>query len=89
MAVIEVEGLVKIYDDRNVVDSVSFSVDAGEIFGIVGPNGAGKTTIVESVEGLRRPDRGSIRVMGLEPIGDRMEITQRVGAQLQESRLQD
>jgi len=89
MAVIEVEGLVKTYDNRNVVDSVSFSVDAGEIFGIVGPNGAGKTTIVESVEGLRRPDGGSIRVLGLEPIGDRMEITQRVGAQLQESRLQD
>ena len=89
MAVIEVEGLVKTYDDRNVVDSVSFSVEAGEIFGIVGPNGAGKTTIVESVEGLRRPDGGSIRVLGLEPIADRKQITQRVGAQLQESRLQD
>lgn len=89
MAVIEVEGLIKTYNDRNVVDGVSFSVGAGEIFGIVGPNGAGKTTIVESVEGLRRPDGGSIRVLGLEPIGDRMEITQRVGAQLQESRLQD
>jgi ABC-2 type transport system ATP-binding protein len=89
MAVIEVEDLVKIYDERKVVDRVSFSVEAGEIFGIVGPNGAGKTTIVESVEGLRRPDGGSVRVFGLEPITDRLEITQRVGAQLQESRLQD
>jgi ABC-2 type transport system ATP-binding protein len=89
MAVIEVEGLIKTYNDRNVVDGVSFSVAAGEIFGIVGPNGAGKTTIVESVEGLRRPDGGSVRVLGLEPIADRMQITQRVGAQLQESRLQD
>ena len=89
MPVIEVENLVKTYDDINVVDSVSFSVEEGEIFGIVGPNGAGKTTIVESVEGLRRPDGGSIRVLGLDPIRDRYEIAERVGAQLQESRLQD
>lgn len=89
MAVIEVNGLTKAYDNTNVVDDVSFSVEAGEIFGIVGPNGAGKTTTVESVEGLRRPDRGTIKVLGLDPVRDRYEITQRVGAQLQESRLQD
>ena len=89
MAVIEVNGLTKAYDNTNVVDDVSFSVEAGEIFGIVGPNGAGKTTTVESVEGLRRPDGGTIKVLGLDPIRDRYEITQRVGAQLQESRLQD
>ena len=89
MPVIEVENLVKTYDDINAVDGVSFSVEEGEIFGIVGPNGAGKTTTVESVEGLRRPDSGSIQVLGLDPIRDRYEITQRVGAQLQESRLQD
>ena len=89
VAVIEVEGLVKVYDGRNVVDGVTFNVEHGEIFGIVGPNGAGKTTIVESVEGLRRPDGGSIRVLGLDPIEDRFEVTERVGAQLQESRLQD
>ncbi len=89
MSIIEVEGLVKTYDGTNVVDGVSFRVDEGEIFGIVGPNGAGKTTIVESVEGLRRPDGGSIRVLDLDPIRDRYEITERLGAQLQESRLQD
>lgn len=89
MPVIEVENLTKTYDAKTVVDGVSFSVDAGEIFGIVGPNGAGKTTTVESVEGLRQPDQGSIQVLGLDPIRDRYEITQRVGVQLQESRLQD
>ena len=89
MPVIEVANLVKTYDGTNVVDDVSFSVDAGEIFGIVGPNGAGKTTTVESIEGLRRPDGGSIRVLGLDPTRDRYEVTQRVGVQLQESRLQD
>lgn len=89
MGVIDVEGLVKVYDGRTVVDGVTFSVEQGEIFGIVGPNGAGKTTIVESVEGLRHPDGGTIRVLGLDPIEDRFEVTERVGAQLQESRLQD
>lgn len=89
MPIVEVANLVKTYDDVDVVDDVSFSVEAGEIFGIVGPNGAGKTTTVECVEGLRRPDGGSIRVLGLDPIRDRYEVTQRLGAQLQESRLQD
>jgi len=87
--IIEVEDLVKRDDGTNVVDGVSFTVDEGAIFGIVGPNGAGKTTIVESIEGLRQPDGGSIRVFGLDPIRDRYEITERLGAQLQESRLQD
>ena len=89
MPVIEVENLVKTYEGINVVDGVSFNVEDGEIFGIVGPNGAGKTTTVESVEGLRRPDGGSIRVLGLDPMRDRYQITQQLGAQLQESRLQD
>ncbi len=89
MPVIEVAGLVKTYGATRAVDDVSFEVNEGEIYGIVGPNGAGKTTIVESVEGLRHPDSGSIRVLGLDPIADRYEITERLGVQLQESRLQD
>lgn len=89
VAIIEVEGLVKTYSGRNVVDGITFSVDEGEIFGIVGPNGAGKTTTVESIVGLRRPDSGHIDVLGLNPIEDRFELTELVGAQLQESRMQD
>lgn len=89
MPVIEVAHLAKSYGDLKAVDDVTFAVEQGEIFGIVGPNGAGKTTIVESVEGLRMPDTGSIRVLGLDPIHDRYAITERLGAQLQESRLQD
>src|SRR4029450_9295819 len=57
--------------------------------GIVGPNGAGKTTTVETVEGLRRPDRGTVRVLGLDPWRARAELRQRVGAQLQQSDLYD
>ena len=49
------------------MDSASFTVQAGEIFGILGPNGAGKTTTVECVVGLRKPDRGRISVLGLDP----------------------
>lgn len=87
--VIEVDGLVKTYGETRAVDGVSFEVREGEVYGIVGPNGAGKTTIVESVEGLRHPDSGSIRVLGLDPIADRLRVTERLGVQLQESRLQD
>ena len=89
MPVIEVQELSKRYNGRAVVDGVSFTVDEGEIFAIVGPNGAGKTTIVESIEGLRRPDGGCIRVLGLDPQRHGAELRHRVGAQLQESEFPD
>jgi ABC-2 type transport system ATP-binding protein len=84
---VEVTNLHKRYGDQVAVHDVSFSVEEGEIFGILGPNGAGKTTTVECVEGLRRPDGGRIRVLGLDPRADRDRLRQVVGAQLQESRL--
>lgn len=88
MAIIEVNGVRKVYAGRPVVDGVSFSVDEGEIFGILGPNGAGKTTTVECVEGLRVPDAGTVRVDGLDPVADHDRVTLLLGAQLQESELQ-
>ncbi|MEU0806075.1 ABC transporter ATP-binding protein [Streptomyces sp. NPDC005970] len=88
MAIIEVSGLHKAYGDKKAVDDVSFAVEKGEIFGILGPNGAGKTTTVECVEGLRRPDRGSVLVAGYDPIADRGSVTRVLGAQLQENELQ-
>lgn len=87
MAIIDVRNLHKRYGDKTVVDDVSISVEEGEIFGILGPNGAGKTTTVECVEGLRAPDSGSISVLGRDPQRDRAELTQHLGAQLQESQL--
>jgi ABC-2 type transport system ATP-binding protein len=87
MAIIEVAGLGKRYGPKVAVDDVSFTVDEGEIFGILGPNGAGKTTTVECVEGMRVPDRGTIRVDGLDPRRDRAELRQLMGVQLQESQL--
>ncbi|GII92656.1 multidrug ABC transporter ATP-binding protein [Sinosporangium siamense] len=66
---------------------MSFEVGKGEIFGILGPNGAGKTTTVECLEGLRRPDGGELRVLGLDPRTDGAALRERVGVQLQESHL--
>jgi ABC-2 type transport system ATP-binding protein len=67
---------------------VSFEVRDGEIFGLIGPNGAGKTTTMECVEGLRTPDGGSIKVLGLDPFRDSYELRNRIGIQLQEAQLQ-
>ncbi|MEO3743862.1 ABC transporter ATP-binding protein [Plantactinospora sp. B5E13] len=89
MTVIEVNGLRKRYGGQVAVRDVSFSVEAGEIFGIVGPNGSGKTTSVECLTGLRRPDGGTIRVLGLDPARSGAELRRQVGVQLQESQLPD
>jgi ABC-2 type transport system ATP-binding protein len=87
MNTIEVNQLTKRYGGKVAVDSVSFTVEEGEIFGILGPNGAGKTTTVESIAGLRMPDDGTIRVLGLDPQQDRDRLRSIVGVQLQESEL--
>jgi ABC-2 type transport system ATP-binding protein len=89
MPIIEVENLHKRYGSTIAVDDVSFTVERGEIFGILGRNGAGKTTTVECVEGLRVPDAGTVRVFGLDPRRDRAELTRRLGAQLQQSAVQE
>lgn len=89
MAVIEVKQLYKAYHNHIAVHDVSFTVEQGEIFGLVGPNGAGKTTTVECVAGLRRADRGQISVLGRDPLQDRDELRQRIGVQLQASSLPD
>jgi ABC-2 type transport system ATP-binding protein len=87
--VIEVEGLTKRYGAHLAVDDVGFSVTEGEIFGILGVNGAGKTTTVECLQGLRRPDRGRMRVLALDPRTDRSQLRSLVGSQLQASALPD
>ncbi|MEU7875056.1 ABC transporter ATP-binding protein [Dactylosporangium sp. NPDC049140] len=87
MTVIDVQQLQKRYGEREAVRDVTFSVERGEIFGVIGRNGAGKTTTVECVEGLRTADGGSVRVLGRDP-GDPV-VRQRLGVQLQESQLPD
>ncbi|MDF3291775.1 ABC transporter ATP-binding protein [Streptomyces silvisoli] len=89
MAVIEVMDLTKTYGGHTALDGVSFTVEDGEIFGLLGPNGAGKTTTVECVEGLRRADSGSVRVLGLDPTRQGRELRRQIGVQLQEAHLPD
>lgn len=86
--VIEVSAIRKTYGSTVAVDEASFTVDEGEIFGLIGPNGAGKTTTMECIEGLRKPDRGSIAVLGLDPFRQVYKLQQRIGVQLQQAQLQ-
>ena len=87
-SVIQVAGVRKTYGTTVAVDEVSFDVNDGEIFGLIGPNGAGKTTTMECIEGLRKPDRGNISVLGLNPFHDVYKLQERIGVQLQQAQLQ-
>jgi len=86
--VIEVSGVRKAYGKTVAVEEATFAVNEGEIFGLIGPNGAGKTTTMECIEGLRKPDRGSIAVLGLDPYRQVYNLQNRIGVQLQQAQLQ-
>ena len=88
-AIVQVEGLRKTYGATVAIDEVSFDVREGEIFGMVGPNGAGKTTTIECLEGLRKPDAGTVRVLDVDPQREGQTLCLRVGMQLQQSNLPD
>ena len=80
---VTVRGLVKRYGDRTVLDGLDLTVRRGETFALLGPNGAGKTTTVEILEGYRRADGGTVRVLGLDPVRDAAELRPRIGLMLQ------
>jgi ABC-2 type transport system ATP-binding protein len=84
MIPIEVSSLKKYYGDIKAVDGVSFTVNEGEVFGLLGPNGAGKTTIIEILEGLRKKDEGTIKVLGLDPWTNGSELHKKIGVIPQE-----
>ena len=85
--IVTVRDLTKAYGDVRAVDGISFSVNRGEVFGLVGPNGAGKTTTWEILEGLRRADRGEVNVAGFDLRKDRRKLRERIGVQLQATAL--
>jgi ABC-2 type transport system ATP-binding protein len=81
---VEAEGLVKTYGANRALDGLSLRVERGEIHAVLGPNGAGKTTAVETCEGFREPDAGTVRVLGLDPVRDARRLRPRVGVMLQD-----
>ena len=87
--VVEVRDFRKTYGEVVAVDGIGFDVRQGEIFGLLGPNGAGKTSTLESLEGLRAPDGGSLRVMGIDPTRQSRKLRNLIGVQLQTSGLPD
>jgi len=84
---IEVNSMRKSYGNFTALEDISFDVMEGEIFGLLGPNGAGKTTTLESLEGLRAPDSGTMRVAGIDPARDTRKLKNVIGVQLQSSGL--
>ncbi len=84
---IEVRDFRKTYGDVVAVDGISFDVQRGEVFGLLGPNGAGKTSTLESLEGLRSPDGGSLRVAGIDPVREPRKLRNVIGVQLQSAGL--
>ena len=84
---IEVKDFHKTYGDVVAVEEISFEVSKGEIFGLLGPNGAGKTSTLESLEGLRTPNGGTLRVAGVDPVADPRKLRNVIGVQLQSAGL--
>jgi ABC-2 type transport system ATP-binding protein len=87
--VIEVQDVSKRFRDVLAVDGVSLKIKRGEYVALLGPNGAGKTTLVEMIEGLQRPDAGSIRLLGRPWQGHERELRRVLGLSLQETRFID
>ncbi len=85
MTAIQVDGLRKSYADFEAVKGISFEVAEGEIFALLGRNGAGKTTTIEVLSGFQKPDAGTVRVLGLDPVKDRNELRRNTGVMLQEA----
>ncbi len=84
---IVVDNFTKSYGSVRVVDQLSLTVRHGEVFALLGPNGAGKTTTIETLEGYRKPDAGSVRVLGLDPIREEQRLKAQIGVMLQQDGL--
>jgi ABC-2 type transport system ATP-binding protein len=80
---VEIDDLVKRYRANTAVAGLTLRAERGKVTAILGPNGAGKTTTIEICEGYRRPDSGSVRVLGLDPVADARQLRPKVGVMLQ------
>ena len=85
---VSVKNLTKSFGNRKVVDDLSFDVQKGEVFALLGHNGAGKSTTIDLILGLKAPDGGSARILGMDAAKNRKQVFERVGVQLQHTRYQ-
>jgi ABC-2 type transport system ATP-binding protein len=76
---VEITGLVKRYGSTTAVDGLDLRMDRGRLLALLGPNGAGKTTTVEICEGFRKPDSGTVRVLGLDPVRESAALRPKIG----------
>ena len=79
---IRVRNLTKTFGGRAVVNDLSFAVEKGEVFALLGHNGAGKSTTIDLILGLKTPDRGSTKILGMDAAKHRKQVFERVGVQL-------
>lgn len=82
--VVEVENLSKAYHNKTVLNNLTLSVKKGTVFGLLGANGAGKSTTIECILGTKRAERGTVSVLGYNPIKKRRDLFHKVGVQFQE-----
>lgn len=87
--VIKVEQLTKSYGALRAVDGLSLSVERGMVFGLLGANGAGKSTTIECMLGTKKPEKGSVTILGSSPTADRKALFEKTGVQFQESNYQE
>ena len=85
---IRVQNLTKSFSGRKVVDGLSFSVEKGQVFGLLGHNGAGKSTTIDLILGLKQPESGSAKILGLDAVRNRKRVFEKVGVQLQHTQYQ-
>ena len=85
---VSVRNLTKSFSGRRVVDDLSFDVQKGEVFAVLGHNGAGKSTTIDLILGLKTPDGGSAKILGMDAAQNRKQVFERVGVQLQHTQYQ-
>ena len=87
--IISVKQLSKSYGRLNAVQGLDLSVTQGSVFGLLGANGAGKSTTIECMLGTRKPDAGTVSILGMAPLLQRKQLFENVGVQFQEANYQD
>ena len=85
---VSVRNLTKSFSGRAVVDALSFGVQQGEVFALLGHNGAGKSTTIDLILGLKVPDGGTAKILGMDAAKHRKQVFERVGVQLQHTQYQ-